>query len=210
MPLADHSFQHFLFGLIAVANSVPAIPLYLVLCENLHPREQHKLCFIATATSLITMVASVLFGMSILNFFEISISSFRIAGGLLLLNTGLSMMKSSQDIISLGGDTTFSKMISLAVIPIAIPLTTGAGTISTVILFSQQFHRAGKPAFELFGAIFCMSILIYLSFRYSTLIIRFLGQTGMEVLSKLFGLFTLAIGIQFIIGGISGAFPKIM
>jgi multiple antibiotic resistance protein len=210
MPLNDHSFQHFLFGLVAVANNIPAIPLYLELCENLHPREQHKLCLIATITSLITMITAMLTGMAILNFFEISISAFRIAGGLLLLNTGLSMMNSSQQIVVSGGDTAFSKMISLAVIPISIPLTTGAGTISTVILFSQQFHHTGKPPFELLGAIFCMALIIFLCFRYSPLIIRFLGQTGMEVLAKLFGLITLALGIQFIIGGIAGAFPKFM
>jgi multiple antibiotic resistance protein len=101
-------------------------------------------------------------------------------------------------------------MISMAVIPISIPLTTGAGTISTVILFSQQFHLAGKPAFELLGAILCMTLLIYLFFRYSILILRFLGETGMDVLSKIFGLITLALGVQFIIGGIRMAFPKLM
>jgi len=210
MPLVDHSFKHFLFGLIAVANNIPAIPLYLEICEGLHPREQHKLCLIASTTSLITMITAMLTGMAVLNFFEISISAFRIAGGLLLLNTGLSMMKSSQETIVPKGDTAFSKMISMAVIPIGIPLTTGAGTISTVILFSEKAHLPEQPALELLGAIVCMSLLIYLSFRYSTLIIRFLGVTGMDVLSKIFGLITLALGIQFIIGGIEGAFFKRM
>jgi len=156
------------------------------------------------------MITAMLTGMAILNFFEISIGAFRIAGGLLLLNTGLSMMTASQGIVVRGTDTEFSKMISMAVIPISIPLTTGAGTISTVIVFSYQFHLSGKPAFELFCAILTMTILIYLSFRYSTLIVRFLGETGMDVLSKIFGLITLALGIQFIIGGIEGAFPKFM
>ena len=207
MPLTEiHSFRHFLFGLIAVANNIPAIPLYLEICEGLKPREQHKLCLISTTTSLITMLTAMLTGMTILNFFEISISAFRIAGGLLLLNTGLSMMKSTQEVIVPGGDNAFSKMISMAVIPISIPLTTGAGTISTVILFAHQAHLSGKPALELLGAIVCMSFLIYLSFRYSTLLVRFLGETGMDVLSKIFGLITLALGIQFILGGIEGAF----
>ena len=95
-------------------------------------------------------------------------------------------------------------------LPFSIPLTAGAGTISTVILFSQQFHLTDKPAFELFGVILCMTLLIYLFFRYSTLIIRFPAETGMDVLSRIFGLITLALGIQFIIGGTRGAFPKIM
>jgi multiple antibiotic resistance protein len=211
MPIMDnHSFQHFLLGLIAVANNIPAIPLYLSLCEGLHVREQHKLCLIATVTSFITMLIAMLAGMTILDFFEISISAFRIAGGLLLLNTGLSMLASTQQLLVRNGDTAFSKMISMAVIPISIPLTTGAGTMSTVILFSHQFHLTGKPAFELLGAIVCMTFLIYLSFRYSTIIIRVFGETGMDVLAKIFGLITLSLGIQFIILGIRGAFPSLM
>jgi multiple antibiotic resistance protein len=208
--LHDHSFQHYLLGLIAVANNIPAIPLYLKLCEGLGPREQHKLCFIATTTSFITMITAMFTGIAILGFFEISISAFRIAGGLLLVNTGLAMMGSSQEIAAREGDAAFSRMISLAVIPISIPLTTGAGTMSTIILFSHEFHFAERPAFALLAAIICMTLLIYLSFRYSTLIIRLLGETGMDVLAKIFGLITLALGIQFIIGGIQGAFPKLV
>jgi multiple antibiotic resistance protein len=71
-------------------------------------------------------------------------------------------------------------------------------------------HLTGKPALELFAAVCCMTLLIYLSFRYSTFIVRLLGETGMDVLSKIFGLITLALGIQFIIQGIEGAFPKLM
>ncbi len=204
------SFQHYLLGLIAVANNIPAIPFFLQLCEGLSPKEQHKLTAIATITSFITMITAMIAGMSILGFFDISISAFRIAGGLLLLNTGLSMMNSVRQVVVQGEENSFSKMISLAVIPISIPLTTGAGTMSTVILFTQQIHHSDRLMIKLLGAIVCMTLIIYFSFRYSTDIIKILGHTGMDVLAKIFGLITLALGIQFIITGIQGAFPKLM
>ena len=204
------SFQHYLLGLIAVANNIPAIPFFLQLCEGLSPKEQHKLTAIATITSFITMITAMIAGMSILGFFDISISAFRIAGGLLLLNTGLSMMNSTRQVVVQGEENSFSKMISLAVIPISIPLTTGAGTMSTVILFTQQIHHSDTLMLKLLGAIVCMTLIIYFSFRYSTDIIKILGHTGMDVLAKIFGLITLALGIQFIITGIQGAFPKLM
>ena len=204
------SFQHYLLGLIAVANNIPAIPLFLELCEGLSPKEQHKLSFIATITSFITMIIAMITGMAILNFFDISIHAFRIAGGLLLLNTGLSMMNSTQQVIAQSGKSSFSKMISVAVIPISIPLTTGAGTMSTVILFTQQLQHSDALELKLLSAIVCMTVIIYLSFRYSTAIIEVLGHTGMDVLAKIFGLITLALGIQFILSGIQGAFPKLM
>jgi multiple antibiotic resistance protein len=208
--LNELSFQHYLLGLIAVANNIPAIPLYLELCQELETKEQHKLCLIATTTSFITMITAMVTGMAILNFFDISIEAFRIAGGLLLLNTGLAMMSSSQQAVVKGEGASFSKMISLAVIPISIPLTTGAGTMSTVILFTEQFQHSPTQSFKLFGAILGMTLLIYLSFRYSTIIIKVLGHTGMDVLSKIFGLITLSLGLQFIISGIKGAFPKLV
>ena len=68
-PVNELSFQHYLLGLIAVANNIPAIPFFLQLCEGLSPAEQHKLTAIATVTSFITMITAMIAGVSILGFF---------------------------------------------------------------------------------------------------------------------------------------------
>lgn len=203
------SFQHYLLGLFAVANNIAALPLYIVLIQDRTNKEQHKLCRIATLASFITMISSLFFGLAILNFFQISVPAFRIAGGLLLLSTGFGMMNSVQKPIESTG-MTFSKIISTAIIPIAIPMTTGAGTMSTIILFAESAKNTPYLHFSLMGAIAVMTVIIYLSFYYSPKIVKLLGITGLDVLTKIFGLITLAIGIQFIINGISGAFPKIL
>jgi len=208
--MPEASFQHYLLGLLAVANNIPAIPLFLALCRNLTPAEQRKLCFVATLSSFSIMTVAMFTGIMILEFFEISIEAFRMAGGMILMSTGIGMLNSIGDTASLAGDAPFSKMISTAIIPISIPLTTGAGTMSTVILFSETLHRSETLALKLLGAIICMSLIIYLAFRFSPLIIKILGETGLDVLTKVFGLITLALGIQFILSGIRGAFPKIM
>ena len=205
--MKDLSFQHYLLGLFAVANNIPAIPLYLTLIDGLSRKEQNKLCFIATSASFLTMAISMITGMGILSFFDISVDAFRIAGGLLLLGTGFKMMNSVKQSIQEAADTTLSRKISSAIVPIAIPLTTGAGTMSTIILFSQDIHHFYFLEFKLFLAILAMSMIIYLSFRYSPKIVRILGPTGMDVLTKIFGLITLALGVQFILTGIRGAFP---
>ena len=205
--MAEQSFQHYLLGLIAVANNIPAIPLYLALCNGRSEQEQHRLCFVATLTSFITMALAMFTGMAILNFFEISIDAFRMAGGLLLLNTGLGMMKTAQQTTVIDTEKPFSQILSTAIIPIAIPLTTGAGTMSTVILFTENMNKSSSLQIKLIAAIICMTLIIYLSFRYSPNIIRILKETGMDVLTKVFGLITLSLGIQFIISGLRGAFP---
>ncbi len=205
--MQEQSFQHYLLGLIAVANNIPAIPLYLTLCKGRSQQEQLRLCFMASMTSFITMMLAMLSGMAILNFFEISIDAFRMAGGLLLLNTGLGMMKSSQETMTVETEESFSKLLSTAIIPISIPLTTGAGTISTVILFTENMNHSNSLYIKLLAAIICMTAIIYLCFRYSPIIMGMLKDTGMDVLTKVFGLITLSLGIQFILSGIRGAFP---
>ncbi len=208
--MQDLTFQHYLLGLFAVANNIPAIPLYLNLIDGLSPGERNKICNIASLTAFLTMVIAMVTGMGILSFFGISVSAFRIAGGLLLLGTGFSMMNSVKKSIEEAGVNTLAKSISTAIIPIAIPLTTGAGTMSTVILFTQDMNHFKYLELKLFLAIIAMSLINYLAFRYAPKLVQLAGPTGMDVVTKIFGLITLALGVQFILTGIGGAFPAIM
>jgi multiple antibiotic resistance protein len=107
-------------------------------------------------------------------------------------------------------DLSFSKLISTAIIPIGIPMTTGAGTMTTIILFADTAHDKPYLNFALMAAILTMTAIIYLSFRYAPKIVKYLDVTGLDVVTKLFGLITLSLGIQFILTGINGAFPKLM
>jgi multiple antibiotic resistance protein len=205
----DMSFQHYLCGLFAVANNIPAIPLYLATTEGLNRTKQNKLCFIASSTSFITMVLAMFAGSAILNFFEITVPAFRIAGGIVLMSTGMAMISSKTGLAVSHGKNDFSQIISVAIVPIAIPLTTGAGTISTVILFAGTIHT-WAAFMRLFASIAAMSIITYLSFRYAPKISTLLGSTGMNVLTKIFGLITLALGIQFMIIGLIQSFPALV
>jgi multiple antibiotic resistance protein len=202
------SFQHYLLGLFAVANNISAIPLYLTLIIGLDQKEQLRICRTSTLTAFITMLVAMYLGVSILSFFGISMGAFRIAGGWLLVSNGLGMMNSSATSSTIN-KTSLSKVISFAVIPIGIPLTTGAGAMSTVILFSENMQNSVTHQVQLISAIVAMTLIIYLSFRFAPKIIHILGETGLGVFTKVFGLITLALGIQFIITGIAASFPKV-
>lgn len=200
------TFQHYLLGLFAVANNIPALPLHMNLCRGIDVPGQHRLCSVATASSLVTMVVSLVIGAAVLDFFGISIAAFRIAGGLLLVSSGLGMLKSKCDEPGALIPATLSEMIPLAVVPIAIPLTTGAGTMSTIILFAESAGSMGG-LLKIAAAIGGVTLINYLTFFYSPAIVRFLGHTGMDIFTKVFGLITLALGIQFLITGVTAAFP---
>jgi multiple antibiotic resistance protein len=154
------------------------------------------------------MIAAVISGAGILNFFDISVAAFRVAGGILLLFSGINMINSKEELILPSDSKHFSEVISVAVIPIAIPLTTGAGTISTLVVFAEGL-RTWALAGKLFGAVLLMTVAIYFSFRYSITILRLLGHTGMSVLTKIFGIITLALGVQFVLSGLLQTFPNL-
>lgn len=203
------SFQHYMLGLFAVANNFPALGLFLSICQDRPKKEQLKLTRIATLTAFLTMAIALVSGQMILEFFEISIEAFKIAGGILLCVSGMAMLNSKPTQVEQHNENDLSKVISVAIIPIGIPLTTGGGTISTVILFSGKLTE-WAITFRLSCAILVMTVLIYLIFRYSTNLLNFLGNVGMNALVRIMGLFTLAIGVQFILDGMSKYFPGLM
>jgi len=207
--MEDYSLQHYLLGLLAVANNIPAIPIFLELCSDLNRDEQKKLASVAAGASLLTMLIAMGTGALILKFFEISIQAFRIAGGLLLMITGVNMVNARTSESEHMKKLTFSETISVAVIPVAIPLTTGAGTISTVILFAESLPTWRIVGF-LVAAIMIVTLINYVLFRWSLQVVKFLGETGMNVLTKVFGLITLALGVQFVLTGVGNSFPGLL
>lgn len=203
----DQTFQHYLLGLVAVANNIPAIGPFLALVGGLTTAQALRLTLVASFSSFVIMVISMVAGAGVLAFFGISISAFQIAGGVLLCGTGMSMLHSKTNSNIAGkeiatGPADSSTLISQAVVPIAMPLTAGAGTISTVTVFAESAAKTGS-VLELFMAICVVSFIIFLVFHYAIPLIKILGETGMNVLLKVMGLFTLAIGIQFIVTGVS-------
>ncbi len=202
------TLQHFLVGIFAVANNFPALGLFLQICQGLDYKDRMRLCRTSTFTALIVMLLALILGRQMLEFFGISIAAFRIAGGLLLGVSGMNMLNSKPDDGVIKSKTTsYSKVISLAVIPIAIPLTTGAGTFSTIIIFADEAGTNFTIWLSLIIAIIINAIIIFYLFKYSMKLLDFLGHIGMNVLIKVVGLFTLSLGTQFIILGFSAAFP---
>lgn len=209
----DASFQHYFLGILAVANNIPAIAPFLQLAAGMKPGQVRRITFISSISAFIVMVVSMLAGSTVLEFFGITISAFQIAGGILLGGTGLSMLHAKS--ISFAGKEVeegpddFGSKVSQAIVPIAMPLTAGAGTISTITLFSAS-AKASQTTTELFLAICVMAVIVFLVFHYALPLVKILGNTGMNVMIKVMGLFTLAIGVQFIIEGVSTVYKGLV
>ena len=205
--LVPSTFQHYLLGLFAVANNFHAIGPFLTLSQGLPSSNVRRVIRITTFSSLLIMLAAYFLGTAVLQFFGISVSAFQIAGGLLLGFSGLSMLNATDpgDSHEKNFDVSHmdvGQMTSSAIVPISLPLTAGAGTMSTITVYAE-----GAPTLShriaLFAAILVMASLIGLMFTFATRLTKMLGHVGMTVLIKVMGLFTLAIGVQFIATGAS-------
>lgn len=211
--MLPNTFQHYLLGLFAVANNFPAMGPFLTLSAGLPKRQIRHVIKVATFSSLLIMLGAYFLGTAVLQFFGIGVSAFQIPGGLLLGASGLSMLNARDpaDSHEKSCDVTHmdvGQMTSSAIVPISLPLTTGAGTMSTITVYANGATSFNHRA-ELFAAIWAMALLIALMFVFAARLTMLLGQVGMTVLIKVMGLFTLAIGIQFIVTGSSTILEQI-
>lgn len=212
------SFQHYLIGLLAIGNNVSAMGAFLMQTKDLPRAKVRRLILVTSGACLGMLLLFMLVGTAVLDFFGISISAFQIAGGLLLGGVGLDMMKARQpnDVPlkavdhaqTLSQQPSDAQLYSTAVVPIAIPLTVGAGTFSAVILFADLANRSGN-GLNLFLAIVGLVLVNYLVFFFSGRIVKFAGDVGLSVFIKIMGLFTLSIGVEFIVRGLSAIYLQL-
>lgn len=154
-------------------------------------------------------------GISLLQFFGISLAAFRIAGGILLLLLGLDMtsgefLKTFHDPDHDPGDVRgyARRRFQRLVVPFAIPLMIGPGAISTIIIQAGEAAKIG-PAGQAAGvvAILAASLAAFLCFAATGPISRLLGNVGMSIVVRVLGLILCALAIQFILMGLSEALP---
>ena len=208
------SFQHYLIGLLAIGNNVSALGAFLLHTQGMPRAKVKRLILMSSLACLITLLLFMVVGTRILDFFGISVSAFQIAGGLLLGGVGLEMMNSRSPLPTNAAVSTASppdpglsdaQFYSAAVVPIGIPLTVGAGTLSAVVLFAETAHRSGT-LLNLLAAIVILVLLNTIIFIFSSRIMAWFGAVGVTIFIKLMGLLTLAIGVEFLANGVGAIY----
>lgn len=210
LTMLDYTeYTKMLIGLIAIVNPVGAIPIYISLTSSLKDSERNIISRTTTYSVFLILVFSLILGEVVLNFFGITISSFRVAGGILILLMAISMMHAKTNGIKRTEEEAeeSENMESIAVVPLAIPLLAGPGAISTVILYAHK--DTGLLHYSLIGlVILTVSCLLFLAFRSVKYISPYLSQTAINIFSRIMGLILAAIAIEFIANGIKGLFPE--
>jgi multiple antibiotic resistance protein len=186
-------------GLLAISSPIGVLPV-VARASGGDLSRLRRISRLAVLTFLFTLLAACWWGQALLDLFAITLDSFRIAGGLILLPIGLRLIEgmevSHPDVETDAG--------SLGVVPIGLPLLAGPGAISLVVASSPASWQ-GRLALS--GVILLLAVAIYAILRVSMPLRRALGELQEKVISRLMGLLLSAIGVQMLVGGLKGCFP---
>lgn len=198
----------FFVALLAIVNPVGTVPIFINLTANQDPASRKRNSFTAALAMAIILVVVLFSGDAVLHFFGISVGSFRVGGGILILLMAISMLHAKLSNVRQTREEELdtADRDSIAVVPMATPLLAGPGAISTVILYAQ--HNPGPArSVLLFSVVLLVALVTGLLLRMAPVIDRILGKTGINIVTRLMGLIMAAMGVEFIAQGIKQLFP---
>jgi multiple antibiotic resistance protein len=199
-----------LVTLLAIVNPLACVPFFIHYTQGFTPALRRKTILVASFSAFVVIAISALLGLKLLQFFGISLASFQVGGGMLLLTSSLAMLNAepaeAKSAKSDMEDADASARTSIAVVPLTIPLLTGPATMSTVVIYAEK----AKNFWEL-GTLVAYGVVIAfataLCFSLAQPIARVLGKTGINVMTRLMGLILAALSVEVMADGLQKLFP---
>ena len=194
--------------LLAIVNPLGAIPIFISLTNSMGAEERRRVIRTISITVVLVLIVSALLGKPLLAFFGISIDSFKVGGGILLLLMAISMMQAKyiQTRQSREEEVETEEKGSIAVVPIAMPLLAGPGAISTVIIYADA-----SPHLLHLGLIIVSSVLVafftWVALNIASPLRGVMSRTAINIATRLMGLLLAAIAVEFISGGLTVLLP---
>lgn len=199
-----------LVALLAIVNPIGVVPFFIHFTQNFSRAQRLRTIRISAFAAFAVVSLSALAGLKIIEFFGISIASFQVGGGTLLLISALSMLNAQpaeskpSDVSE--GDEKLDAGASIAVVPLTIPLLTGPATISTMVIYAERTSHWWEQA-VLVGYGVVVGTATLLAFSASGFIARRLGRTGIDVMTRLMGLILAALAVEIMAEGLTKLFP---
>jgi len=199
-----------LIALLAIVNPIGAVPFFIHFTQTFSREERKRTIRISAFTAFAVIALSALAGLRIIEFFGISIASFQVGGGLLLLISAVSMLNAQpaeskpHDVAE--GRQKIEDGASIAVVPLTIPLLTGPATISTMVIYAERTRHWWELA-VLVGYGVVVGAATFIAFSASGRIAKWLGRTGIDVMTRLMGLILAALAVEIMALGLATLFP---
>ncbi len=199
-----------LIAVLAIVNPIGVIPFFIHFTQGFDRQQRQRTIRIAAISACVVIAVSALAGLQIIEFFGISLASFQVGGGLLLLMSAIQMLnaqpaESRKDDLSDGGERADAGA-SIAIVPLTIPLLTGPATISTMVIYAEKTkHWWQLGVLVLYGVV--IGVAVWIAFSLSGRIARVLGKTGINVMTRLMGLLLAALAVEVMSDGLVKLFP---
>ena len=195
-------------ALFAIVNPIGSVPIFISATDGWNQQQKLRTANVVALTVFLVLAASALFGEGILAFFSITIPSFQVGGGILILLIAINMLHAKQSHSKQTPEEakTMEERDVIAIVPLRIPLLAGPGAISSMIIAAQDSPTFGAQL-SLLMPILVVAILVWLSLQLSSYIAGKLGTIGINIVTRLMGLILAAMAVEFIAHGMSGLFP---
>jgi multiple antibiotic resistance protein len=201
-----------LVTLLAIVNPLAIIPFFIHYTQHFTEEQRRNTVRISSISTFVVIAVSALLGLHILEFFGISLASFQVGGGMLLLISAMNMLnaqpaeaKTTTHELEDGAEKA-AMGASIAVVPLTIPLLTGPATMSTVVIYAEK----AKTVLQL-GTLVGYGVIVALAtaicFSMAQPIARALGKTGINVMTRLMGLILAALAVEVMSDGLTKLFP---
>ncbi len=201
-----HAFSVFM-GFFAIMNPIANTPVFLGLTVDDDPQARRKIAAKALLLSFVIIVVFAAAGKLIFELFGITLSAFRIMGGVLVALVGYHMLQggehsSVQHPSREDNQKTLEDKMEVVISPLAMPILAGPGTIAT----AMNFAAGGAIDFMVtVGSFFLLCVISYVFFISGERFVKYIGHNGIKVITRLMGLILAVIGVQMLIQGIGGA-----
>lgn len=202
-------YLQFFLGLFAIVNPFGTLPIFFSMTAHQYEADRNRTNLITSISIAVILLVSLYFGKIILDAFSISIDSFRVAGGILIVSIAMTMISGKlgehkQNKEEQKADLT--EYDNIAVVPLAMPIMAGPGAIGSTIVWGTRYHSwVDFVGFSI--AIVIFALICYVLFRFSAPLVKKLGRTGSNVVTRIMGLILMSLGIEIIVAGLGNLFP---
>lgn len=195
------------YGLLALTsfftliNPLGTMPIFMTMTAELDQASRKQTARKASLAAFITIVIFAFSGQLLFAFFGISVNAFRIVGGVIFFLMGMDMLQARLGRVKVQESEVKAYVDDISITPLAIPMISGPGSLTNAIVMMEDADSILKKV-VLIAAVALIMGLTYLILLSSSQIIKWLGETGNNVLMRLMGLIVMVIAVEFFFSGL--------
>jgi len=182
-------------------NPIGTMPVFMTMTRDLSEKDRTRTAQKASIVALFTIIGFAFTGQLMFKFFGISVNSFRIVGGIIFFMMGMDMLQARLGKVKINESEVRTYVNDISITPLAIPMICGPGAITNSIVLMEDANTLTLKII-LFSSIFIVMLLTYLILYSSSKILKFMGDTGKNVMMRLMGLIVMVIAVEFFFSGL--------